>query len=152
MLQPPSSACPVCGAYSLAPEGQSSALLAVCDVLVLKALETMGKWIVRADRSRYRALGTRPYWIAHTMWQPTDATVTKALKGAWDVVPAMLPDHGCCDVTPVQITRLLDLYVHDLAITGTEHALPELAYRFTAHLGLPVYLRVEEPVHVTADR
>lgn len=135
------SQCPVCGAYSVLPEGNSSALLAVCDVLCLKALETMGKWIVRADRSRYRALGTRPFYLAHTLWQPADETVTKALRGAWDVVPALMDGHGCCDVTSLQITRMLDGYVHDLVITGTQHCLPELAYRFTDQLGLPVYLK-----------
>lgn len=135
------SRCPVCGAYSLAPDGASSALLAVCDVLVLKALETMGKWIVRADRSRYRSLGTRPYYLAHTLWQPGDETVSKALKSAWDVVPALLDGHGCCGVTSRQVAGMLDSYVHDLTVTGTTHTLPELAYRFTDHLGLPVYLK-----------
>lgn len=134
----------MCGAYSLAPEGQSSALLAVCDVLVLKALETMGKWIVRADRSRFRTLGTRPYYMAHTLWQPIEMTVNKALRGAWDVVPALMDGHGCCGVTSVQVTGMLDGYVHDLAITGTEHSLPELAYRFTDRLGLPVYLKIDK--------
>lgn len=140
------SACPVCGAYSLAPEGESSALLAVCDVLVLKALETMGKWIVRADRSRFRTLGTRPFFVAHTLWQPEEITVTKALRGAWDVVPALMDGHGCCEVTSRQVTAMLDSYVHDLVITGTLHTLPELAYRFTNSLGLPVYLRTTEAV------
>jgi len=133
--------CPVCGAYSVDPEGQSSALLAVCDVLVLKALETMGKWIVRADRSRFRALGTKPYFVAHTIWQPTDETVTKALRSAWDVVPALLDGHGFCEVTSRQVTAMLDSYVHDLVVTGTPHQLQELAYRFTDRLGLPVYVR-----------
>jgi hypothetical protein len=135
------SECPVCGAFSLAPEGSSSALLAVADVLVYKALETMGKWIVRADRSRFRTMGTRPWHIAHTLWQPSDDTVTKALKGAWDVVPALMDGHGCCDVTSRQVTAMLDSYVHDLVITGTPHDLPQLAYRFTETLGLPVYLK-----------
>lgn len=137
-------ACPVCGAYSLTQEGQSSALLAVCDVLVLKALEKMGNWIVRADRSRFRLLGTRPSYVAHTIWPPEEATVTKALKGAWDVVPALLDGHGCCDITSIQVTAMLDSYVHDLVITGTEHRLAELAYRFSSNLGLPVYLKERE--------
>jgi hypothetical protein len=136
------AACPVCGARSLAPEGASSALVAVCDVLVLKALEKVGNWIIRADRSRHRAFGTRPVYIAHTMWPPTDDIVTRALRGAWDVVPALLDGHGCCDVTSVQVTSMLDSYVHDLVITGTAHDLHELAYRFEAQLGLPVYLRI----------
>jgi hypothetical protein len=131
----------VCGAYSLTHDEQSSALLAVCDVLVVKALETMGKWIVRADRSRFRALGTRPWYLAHTLWQPNDLVISKALKGAWDVVPAMLDAHGCCDVTSRQVTDMLDSYVHDLVITGTAHHINHLAYRFSDRLGLPVYLR-----------
>jgi hypothetical protein len=135
------SACPVCGAYSLAPEGQSSALLAVCDVLVLKALEKVGNWIVRSDRSRFRAMGTRPAHVAHTLWQPADDIVTKALKGAWDVVPALMDGHGCCGATSRQVTVMLDSYVHDLVITGTLHELPQLAYRFHHSLGLPVYLK-----------
>jgi hypothetical protein len=134
------SPCPVCGAYSLTHDGQASSLLAVCDVLVIKALETMGKWIVRAERSRYRALGTRPWYTAHTLWQPNDEVVDKALKGAWDVVPAMLDNHGCCDITPRQIEVMLDSYVHDLVITGTAHDIKELRYRFDNALGLPVYL------------
>lgn len=132
-------ACPVCGAYSMTHDGEQAALLAVCDVLVVKALETMGKWIVRAERSRYRAKGTRPWHECHTLWQPTDDVVDKALRGAWDVVPAMLYVHGCCDVTPRQVTAVLDSYVHDLVITGTPHRVEELAYRFRARLGLPVW-------------
>jgi hypothetical protein len=133
--------CPVCGAVSLAPETQTSTLLAVCDVLVLKALEAMGKYIVRAERSRHRTLDSRPYHVAHTVWQPTDAVVDKALKNAWDVVPALLDVHGCCDVTALQVTRMLDAYVHDLVITGTPHSIAELLYRFDTRLGLPVYAR-----------
>lgn len=133
--------CPVCGGRSILPEGASSALVAVCDVLVVKALEQVGKWIVRAERSRYRTLGTRPWQAAHTIWQPGDAMVTKALRSAWDVVPALLDTHGCCGVTSRQVTHMLDEYVHDLTLTGTQHSIQELAYRFESRLGLPVYLR-----------
>ncbi len=103
-------------------------LLAVCDVLVLKALETMGKWIVRTDRSRFRIFGDRPWYIAHTVWQPDDATVDKALKGAWDLVPVVVDDD------PENIQQVLDQYVHDLVITGTPHTRDELMYRL-ARLG-----------------
>ena len=129
----------MCGAYSIQQETQTSALLAVCDVLTVKALETMGKWIVRADRSRFRTLGTRPWYVAHTLWQPDDVVVTKALRGAWDVIPPLLDQYGCCGVSPLQVTEMLDLYVHDLCITGTEHTLGDLKYRFEDRLGLPVF-------------
>ncbi len=133
--------CPVCGAYSLDPDGTISALLAVCDVLVVKALEALGKYIVRADRSRFRQLGTRPWSEAHTIWTPDDMMVSKALKSAWDVVPALLDTHGTGGVTSVQVTSMLDDYVHDLAITGTRHTIDELQYRFETYLHMPVYRR-----------
>lgn len=132
------SACPCCGAFSLAPQHQVTTLLTVSDVLVFKALEAMGKFIVRAERSRFKKLGAQPFYIAHTLWQAEDHTVDKALKNAWDVVPHILDVHGCCDVTPVQVTSVLDDYVHDLVVTGTPHTIEELAFRFESKLGLPV--------------
>lgn len=143
------SQCPVCGAHSLAPSQPVSTLLTVSDVLVYKALEAMGKYIVRAERARFKLLGAQPFHVAHTMWQAEDKTVNKALKNAWDVVPALLTVHSDEDVTPLQITRLLDDYVHDLVVTGTAHNLEELAWRFEAKLGLPVYDRRQHD-HVTA--
>lgn len=136
--------CPCCGTPSLTRDS-APVLLAVCDVLVLKALEAMGKWIVRAERSRFRVMGSRPWYVAHTLWQPDDLVVSKALKGAWDVVPAMLDLHGCCGITSRQVTEVLDEYVHDLVITGTLHDIGELNYRFVTRLG--VVLQEEEPVH-----
>lgn len=130
------SPCACCGALSLTPTAQSSALLAVCDVLVVRALEAVGKRIVRVERSRFNRLGSQPWHVAHTIWKPDDHTVDKALSGAWDVVPAMLDSHGCCNVTPTLVTGVLDCYVRDLLLTGTGHALPELRYRFKAYLGI----------------
>lgn len=134
------SQCPVCGAYSLEPEVNVSSLLAVCDVLVIKALEQMGKWIVKVDRSRFRILEPRPMYLAHTLWQADERTVSKALRNAWDVVPAMMDRHGCCDVTSRDVIRMLNGYVHDLVITGTPHSIEELGYRFRTRLDLPVVL------------
>lgn len=131
--------CPCCGAYSLTHDSHTAAILAVCDVLATKALEAMGKWIVRAERSRHRAMGTRPYFVAHTLWQPDETVVDKALKGAWDVIPPLLETHGCCDISPRMVTDMLDDYVHDLVITGTPHTILELQYRMWDRLGMPVW-------------
>lgn len=131
--------CPVCGAYSLAPERPVSTLLTVSDVLVYKALESMGKSILRSPRGRFQQFGSRPFHEAHTFWPANDALVDKVLRRAWDVVPALLDTHGCCGVTSLQVTRMLDDYVHDLAITGTPHSIEELSYRYSTRLGLPVY-------------
>lgn len=131
-------ACPMCGSFSGASLAQPPALLAVCDVLVVWALEAIGKRVVRADRSRYSRLDGAPWHVAHTLWSPDDGMVDKALQGAWDVVPAMLSSHGCCGVTAGQVTSMLDLYVRDLAITSTPHNLDDLRYRFETRLGISI--------------
>lgn len=131
-------ACPVCGAITLVPSSSASTLLAVCDVLVRKALEQLGKYLVRASRPRFRQLGNRPWLLAHTLWTPDDAMVSKALRGAWDVVPALLDIHGCCGITSVQVVDMLNVYVHDLAVTGMAHDISLLHARFVNGLNLPV--------------
>lgn len=132
----PVTACPVCGAISGTLLAQPPALLAVCDVLVVQALAAVGKRIVRAERARYNQKGTKPWHMAHTLWQPDTGMTDKALEGAWDVVPAFLDSHGCCGVTSRQVTMMLDKYVRDLLITGTPHDLGELRYRFESYLGI----------------
>lgn len=141
-------ACPVCGAYSGSALAQPPALLAVCDVLVVRALEAVGKRVVRVDRSRFSRMNGRPWHLAHTLWQPDESMTNKALAGAWDVVPAMLDSHGCCGVTSRQVTAMLDAYVRDLLITGTGHSLTDLRYRFEAFLGIT--LAESEPYHPEA--
>jgi len=136
------SPCPCCGAYSLLPDVQTVTLVAVCDVLVLKALERVGTFILRGSRQRYDIVRSRPLSVIHTIWQADDEQTAKALRGAWDVVPALLDIHGeCCDVTAIQVTEMLDGYVHDLVLTGTPHTLHGeggLEYRFATRLGLPI--------------
>jgi hypothetical protein len=136
------SVCPVCGAYSLLPEQQTVTLVAVADVLCIKALERVGQFITRASRQRYQLAQGRPMHVIHTIWQATDEQTERALRGAWDVVPVLLDIHGgCCDVTALQVTSMLDDYVHDLVVTVTPHTLHGeggLEYRFATRLGLPV--------------
>lgn len=131
-------ACPMCGSYSGTTLAQSPALLAVCDVLVVRACESVGKRIVRADRSRFARLKGLPWHQAHTLWEPDTNMIDKALAGAWDVVPAILVAHGCCGVTTQQVITMLDAYVRDLLVTGNRHNLDDLRYRFEAYLGVAV--------------
>lgn len=138
--------CPCCGATSLAPEQQRSTLLAICDALVLKSLEKLGSLLVRRVRGRYEIIGQRPRYLAHTMWPADDEQVERGLKQAWDIVPLLLDSHGCSGVTSLQVTQMLDDYVHDLVITGTPHTVEELKYRFESRLGLPVFDRSLEEV------
>lgn len=104
----------------------ATALVAVVDVLVVKALEAVGKRIVRADRARFNELKGRPFHEAHVLW-PTDiVTVSKAAKGAWDVVPALLDNHGCPGVESGRVVTLLDAYVSQVATHGVPHRLDRL--------------------------
>lgn len=104
----------------------ATALVAVVDVLVVKALEAVGKRIVRADRARFNALKGRPFHEAHVLW-PTDIiTVSKATRGAWDVVPALLDNHGCPGVESGRVVTLLDAYVSQVATHGVPHRLDRL--------------------------
>lgn len=104
----------------------ATALVAVVDVLVVKALEAVGKRIVRADRARFNALKGRPFHEAHVLW-PTDIiTVSKATKGAWDVVPALLDNHGCPGVESGRVVTMLDAYVSQIATHGVPHRLDRL--------------------------
>ena len=104
----------------------ATALVAVVDVLVVKALEAVGKRIVRADRARFNALKGRPFHEAHVLW-PTDiVTVSKATKGAWDVVPALLDNHGCPGIESGRVVTLLDAYVSQVATHGVPHRLERL--------------------------
>lgn len=137
------TACPVCGGYSLTQDDQSARMLAVSEVLTVKVLEVIGKRIVRNERSRFAHLHGTPFHEAHTLWpMESDPEVTILLRGAWDVVPAMMSTHGNCgEASPEQVTSMLDDYVHDLVLTGTKHSVEELAYRFRTVLGMPVYYR-----------
>lgn len=144
MTEQTAAACPLCGAYGGATLAQAPALLAVCDVLVVRALESVGKRIIRSERSRYARKGTRPWHDAHTLWRPTPDMVDKGLAGSWDVIPAMLDNHGCCGVTSRQVKEMVDAYVRDLLVTGKAHNMNDLRYRFETFLGI---LLVEPPAY-----
>jgi hypothetical protein len=132
--------CPLCGAFSGSTLAQSPALLAVTDVLVIKALEKVGKMLARngGNRQRVRVATTTPWHQVHTIVQPTPKDIDKGLHGAWDVIPAMLDNHGCCGVTSRQVESMVDSYVRDLLITGSIHQMPDLRYRFERFLGIPL--------------
>lgn len=133
------SPCPCCGAYSLAPDVRTTTLVAVADVLCVKGLERVGAFLVRGSRSRFLEARQTPLHEVHTIWCAPDELTAKALRGAWDVVPALVNSHGCCDVPAEDIVAMLDDYVHDLVVTGTKHSLDGeggLSYRFESRLGL----------------
>lgn len=107
-------------------------LLAACDALVLKALEAVGKRLVRSDRARYRVLGTRPFHEAHCLWEAPDDLVSKALRSAWDVVPSL-----CMHVPDIpNLTSVLDMYVKAVIAAQKPHDVNDLA-RLLAEGELP---------------
>lgn len=135
--------CPNCGASLLptfhgSPDLTIRTLLAVCDVLVVKALERLGNLIVRADKGRYNQIRDDLYYTAHTKWPADDEFVTRALKNAWDVVPLLLDTHGSQEFDAARAVAVLDEYVHDLVVSGSAHDFNTLAYRLRTGLGLPV--------------
>lgn len=146
--------CPCCGAPTVQA---GDPITAAVDVLVLRALELVGKHIVRASdvakgvpggksiraqrgRARHNELldSGHTWHDAHVLWAPDAATVDKALSTAWDQVPTLLEDHGCCGLTPDTLTAVLDRYVRDLLLTQEPHSVAELRYRLGAYLGVPV--------------
>ena len=124
----PDVACTCCGHAVTDDRG----LVGACDVLVLRALELVGKRIVRVDRSRFKRLGDAPFHRAHLLWQPDAEMLDKALAGAWDHVPQIVEDHARPDVSPVQVRLTLDRYVRDLVQATRGHAVEELRYRLRA--------------------
>lgn len=107
-------------------------LVTACDVLVLKALESVGKRLVRSDRARYRVLGTRPFHEAHCLWPAPDDLVSKALRSAWDVVPSL-----CMHVPDIpNLTSVLDMYVKAVIRAQKPHDVNDLA-RLLAEGELP---------------
>lgn len=98
-------------------------LVAACDALVLKALESVGKRLVRYDRARYRVLGTRPFHEAHCLWPAPASLVDKALCSAWDVVPSL-----CMHVPDIpNLTSVLDMYVKAVVDSQKPHDCNDLA-------------------------
>lgn len=98
---------------------QDRVLLAALDGLTVKAVESVGKRLVRADRSNYRKLNGRPFTAAHTVFEADEASVRKALRGAWDQVPEIVERHGkACGVKAPQVVSALDAFVVDLCLAG----------------------------------
>jgi hypothetical protein len=108
-------------------------LIAACDVLVLRALELVGKRVVRMDRSRYGRMGDRPFYEAHLLWQPDSVQLDRALESAWDLVPHVVSVHGRPHLSPVEIRLVLDRYVRELIKATRGHDVTELAYRLGAY-------------------
>lgn len=131
--------CPVCGAVSIAPMVQRSTLLNVADLLVSKVLTKLGKDAIRRGRGYYSELSPVAPHLRHTIVSVGSDRVDWALVGAWDVIPAMLPDDGVSGVPSRLVCALLDGYVHELVTRRAPHSSSALRRRMHDQLGLPIY-------------
>lgn len=151
ITSPEVRSCPLCGATAVAPiPSKYSVLLAVSDVLVLKALEGLGRRIVREERGRFQHLDGRPFHDAHTVWRPTMPMMNRTLDSAWEVMPAILSNHDSCGITLEQITTLLSRYLIDLVNEERGHALDELTKRFIDSFGITIDLGDQKHEHALA--
>ena len=128
--------CPCCGSVV----ASVNPLVAATDVLVLRALELVGKRLARHDRSLFRRLDGAPWHRAYLVVSVHDLdphALDLAMATAWDAVPLVLSEHGCCGADSAGVTATLDRYVRDLVITRTRHSVDELRYRLSAYLGVP---------------
>lgn len=134
----PVSPCPACGAWSLPSLAERSALLDVCDVLVLKALDSLGRKIVRQPRSRFKEFDGRPWHLAHTLWYADPKDVDRTLDTAWDVLPALLATRRAeaLGVSPESVSKCLDEYIRLLLESRLEHEHASLRYWLASKIGL----------------
>ena len=112
-------------------EADLRVLGAACDLAVVRALELIGKRVVRAERSRFGTMGRAGigFHEAHTVWQVDDATIEQALTGAWTVLPRLVNEHGCCSVAEEGLQEALDAYVRSLVASRTPHRYVDLEVR-----------------------
>jgi hypothetical protein len=91
-------------------------LVAACDMLVLRALELIGKRIVRDERSRFQTLQTsgRAWFEAYTIWTPEPAQVDAALATAWSNCDRIIAFYGHWGYTESTLKTVLDEYVRHL--------------------------------------
>lgn len=120
----------------LAEEAQQAVhdrgLLAACDVMVLRALELLGKRIVRVDRSRFGQMGDLAFYEAHCRWQPDADMLDRALGSAWEFVAQVVENHAAPGISSREVSLVLDRYVRDLVKGMRVHQLEELEYRLGA--------------------
>jgi hypothetical protein len=98
---------------------------------VMRALELIGKRVARDGRARFGAMqrSGMDWSDVHTVWKPEPHHVEAALAGAWNVLPRMVNEHGCCSLQERKLTLLLDGYVRELVFSMQPHKFEELERR-----------------------
>jgi len=98
-------------------------LVAASDMLVLRALELIGKRIVRDERSRFQTLqrSGRPFFEAYQIWTPAPTQIDAALATAWHNCDRVVAFYGYWDYTETHLRDVLDNYVRWLVKSGQPH-------------------------------
>ncbi|GIE28966.1 hypothetical protein Ait01nite_020110 [Actinoplanes italicus] len=99
---------------------RTEALIAACEALVLRALETAGKR--HLGRARYQHSALEP-WELHTVRPAAKSQLGKLLTGAFATVPHVAERLG---VDAQHLTMVLTAYVGGLLIAGARHDVDQL--------------------------
>lgn len=103
-------------------------LLAACDMLVLRALEVLGKrTVTRSRRAEWRQM-SMPWHRAHTVWRPTRDAVDAALSAAWTDVPLAMR-HAPDGLTAGTVRRVLDEHTRECVTVQRPHDVDLLRVR-----------------------
>lgn len=104
-------------------------LIFAMDAYVVKVLEHVGNRIVRKDRARpvQRCV---PVFRAHTQWpMGSDEEIAPLLRDSWRALGEMALPWECYGLSAEEVAGILDRYVADLLLTGSQHSIEDLAYR-----------------------
>lgn len=97
-----------------------SELRASCDVLVLKALEKLGKLVSRTYRSEHTRLRSAPWHLAHVATPISPRDLDKGLWGAWEIAEFVFTQH-IDKTTARELAAWLDLYTRALVQQQMPH-------------------------------
>lgn len=119
-------ACRCCGAR----DGDAvDVLVAACDVLILRALETAGRLIYgRSRRADHRgALEDVPPHLVHTVRRPTPDEVERILAQSWGQLATVHDWYGCCGWTMTDLRDVLGDHLRRCLEQGRAHEHDDLA-------------------------
>ncbi len=96
-----------------------------CEMLILRALEVLGKRLVReaGKKNRWQDRGDTGWYALHTIWPASAKDIDGALRNAWDMVDEVQARWGTRDRYDILLGQKLDTYTRRLV---TDQRLPDL--------------------------
>lgn len=104
-----------------------------CEMLVLRALEVLGKRLVReaGHKHRWQDRGDAPWYALHTVWETSARDIDGALRGAWEMVDEVQMRWGSRDRYDPLLASKLDRYTRRLVDDRRLPVLDELSELLT---------------------